>query len=96
MALPGFSGSVVGRAAFLQGFRDFCQNARVHTHSETDYQISVIAHTAIASFRFEMIYELAGRRYRSTGRDLWVFEEQGDDWVAVWRAMLDVSEEPSR
>jgi hypothetical protein len=39
-----------------------------------------------------MIYERAGRRYRSSGRDLWVFQKQGETWIAVWRTMLDIKE----
>src|ERR1700681_2581127 len=51
MVLPAFSGSLNGREAFVAGFRDFCGNARVHAHTETDYQIDVIENTAVASFR---------------------------------------------
>ena len=94
MVLPAFSGSMNGREAFVSGFRDFCENARIHSHSETDYHVDVVGNTAVASFRFDMIYERDGNRYRSTGRDLWVFEDQASRWLAVWRAMLDIVEEP--
>jgi hypothetical protein len=30
MALPGFSGTVQGREAFVAGFRDFCRTALLH------------------------------------------------------------------
>lgn len=39
-----------------------------------------------------MLYEWLGTRYRATGRDLWVFEEQDGEWLAVWRTMLDTEE----
>lgn len=94
MMLPDFSGSIVGRQAFVEGFRDFCHNARIHTHTETDYHVHVFDGTAVASFRFDMTYERDGRCHRSTGRDLWVFEAKDAGWIAVWRTMLDTTDEP--
>jgi hypothetical protein len=48
---------------------------------------------AVAIFQYEMVYERSGERYRSTGRDLWVFQGEGDAWIAVWRTMLEMQEE---
>ena len=42
-----------------------------------------------------MIYERSGERYRATGRDLWVFARQDGAWLAAWRTMLDLVEEPA-
>ena len=50
---------------------------------------------AVESFRFEMVYARDGGRWRSTGRDLLMFERKGDSWLAVWRTMLDLAEEPA-
>jgi len=41
---------------------------------------------------YEMLYTRSGERYRAIGRDLWIFQKQGAAWIAVWRAMIDVSE----
>ena len=92
MVLPDFAGRIHGREEFLAGFRDFCQNAKVHEFREHDRQVDVAGDTAVATFRYEMVYERSGQRYRSTGRDLWVFQKQGSAWIAVWRAMLDIKE----
>lgn len=92
MALPGFGQSVVGREALLASFEDFCQNARVLAYRETEENIHVVGGTAVATFRFEMVYERATYRATSAGRDLWVFNQRGDGWVAVWRTMLDLTE----
>lgn len=91
---PGFSASSAGREAFVTGFREFCSTARVQACEESDPQMHVVGATGVASVRFEMIYERADGRYRATGRDLWVFEERDGDWLAVWRTILDLSEEP--
>jgi ketosteroid isomerase-like protein len=94
MVLPGFSGQIQGLEPIIAGFVDFCEHATVHDYRETDHQVDVIGDTAVASFAWEMVYERAGQRYRATGRDLWVFARQGDDWLAVWRTMLDLAEQP--
>ena len=93
MVFPGFAGRTQGREALLLGFRDFCENAKVHDFSDHDLQIDVAGDTAVVTFRYEMVYERSGGRYRSTGRDLWVFQNKGKaGWIAVWRTMLDTNE----
>jgi uncharacterized damage-inducible protein DinB len=93
MVLPGFTEVVQGRDAFLAGFRDFCENAKVHEFHERDHQVSAVGDTAVTTFHYDMIYERAGKRSRSTGRDFWVFQKSGGRWIAVWRTMLDMEEE---
>ena len=95
MAYPGFSGRADGAEALIAGFQDFCQNATVQSYTESDHQVDLAGHSAVASFRFEMVYSRNGSSWRSTGRDLWVFERRGDGWLAVWRTMLDLAEEPA-
>ena len=92
MVLPGFAGRVRGREQFLAGFRDFCGSCRVHEFHEHDRLSDIVGDTAVLSFRFEMVYERGGESYRATGRDLWVFRNQTEGWLAVWRTMLDMTE----
>jgi hypothetical protein len=73
---------------------DFCHNATVHEYRESDHQADIIGATAVASFTYEMVYERSGKRNRATARDLWVFARKGADWIAVWRTMLDIAEQP--
>jgi uncharacterized protein (TIGR02246 family) len=95
LAVPGFAGRATGRDALVAGFADFCTNATVHEYRESDHQVDVIGDTAVAAVAFDMVYERSGARYRATGRDLWVFGRQGGEWLAVWRTMLDVAEQPA-
>jgi ketosteroid isomerase-like protein len=94
MVFPNFAGRMQGREDFLAGFRDFRQNATIQEFRELDHQVDVAGDTAVVTFRYDMIYERSGKRYRSTGRDLWVFQSQGKAWIAVWRTMLDMEENP--
>jgi nuclear transport factor 2 (NTF2) superfamily protein len=95
MVFPGFAGRIQGREEFLSGFRDFCQSAKIHEFREDDHHVDVAGETTVVTFRYEMVYERSGERFRSTGRDLWVFEGQTNSWIAVWCTMLDMEENPA-
>jgi ketosteroid isomerase-like protein len=95
MVFPGFAGRIQGREAFLAGFADFCQNAAIIEFREHDQQVDVAGETAVVTFRYDMLYERSGSRYRCTGPDLWVFQKQGSAWIAVWRTMLELEESPA-
>jgi uncharacterized protein (TIGR02246 family) len=95
LVFPGFVGCVVGRDAIVAGFADFCGNATVHEYREANHQADVIGDTAVVSFTYEMVYERSGKRNHATGRDLWVFVQQAGEWIAVWRTMLDLAEQPA-
>jgi uncharacterized protein (TIGR02246 family) len=95
LVFPGFAGRALGREAIVAGFVDFCGNATVQEYRETDQQVDVVGDTAVVSFAYEMVYERSGQRSRATGRDLWVFIQQGGEWLAIWRTMLDLAEQPA-
>ena len=94
MIYPGFIGRSEGQEAFIAGYVDYCEQALMISYQESDLQIDVGGDTAVASYAFEMSYERKGDKYLSRGRDLWVFTRKQDEWVAVWRTMLDLTEEP--
>jgi hypothetical protein len=93
MAFPGFGGRAAGREEIIGGFADFCEHATVHEFRESDLQVDVAGGVGVVSFVYEMVYERDATHYRAIGRDLWVFSRQGDEWLAVWRAMIDVAEQ---
>jgi len=95
MIYPGFVGRLEGREAVIAGYVDFCEQALMISYQESDLQIDVVGATAVASYAFEMSYERKGDKYLSRGRDLWIFTRKQDEWVAVWRTMLDLTEEPA-
>ena len=92
LAFPGFGAMVRGRDLLVTTFVQFCNVARVVEYRESDLDVQVIGDTAVVTYRFDMIYEREKKREHSTGRDLWVFARHGDQWLAVWRTMLDVAE----
>jgi len=92
LALPGFGGREAGRKGFISGHREFYERASIQGLREHDQVIDVVGDTAVVTYRYELVYERSGERYRSLGRDLWVFQRQHEKWLAVWRAILDVEE----
>jgi hypothetical protein len=95
MVLPGFSGTIVGKSVLVSSFAEFCLNARVLDYEEKDEQIQVIGNVAFASFRFEIFYERATYRERSSGRDVWAFVRSDGRWLAIWRTMVELKGERS-
>jgi hypothetical protein len=95
IVFPGFAGRIQGAQSFIAGFEDFCRTARVLSFQERDQRVDVVADTAVASFRFEMVYEREAASHQATGRDLWIFNRQAGSWLAVWRTMLDLHEQPA-
>lgn len=77
-----------GRDRAVQSYRDFTTNARIIAYEEHDYAIDVRGETAVASYGFELTYEMGGERRTDRGHDLFVFTREQDRWVAVWRTVL--------
>lgn len=95
MVFPGFGGRAEGRDAAVAGFEDFCTQAKIHDYREDNHHADVAGDTAVVGFTYAMVYERDGSRYRATGRDLWVFTRQDTRWLATWRAMLEIDEQPA-
>ena len=94
MALPGFTGIIKGRHILVTSFIEFNKSAKVILYSESDHEVQVVADTAIVTFEFQMTYERGDYRGHSKGRDFWIFARDDDRWLAVWRTMMDVSDNP--
>jgi ketosteroid isomerase-like protein len=93
--LPGFTGRVVGREPLLESFEAFAREAKVLSYEQGALEVDAGDRVAVAQYHFDMVYERAGARWRSTGWDVWVFERRGADWVAIWRTMQAVEETPA-
>jgi ketosteroid isomerase-like protein len=92
MALPQSDQWIAGRSALFAGFRDFCENATLKEFKESAHRVEVAGDTATATFKFEMTYERNGRTFNASGRDLWIFTNRGESWIAVLRFMFDLRE----
>jgi ketosteroid isomerase-like protein len=92
IAQPGFGIHGEGKNACVDSYREFAGMARIHRLTESQHVVLVWGDTAVASYRFDVDYELDGQPHQDAGYDLFVFNRTGGDWLAVWRTILPVPE----
>jgi hypothetical protein len=90
MTPPGFSGRVVGREAIVESYREFMDRSTLDSYSEMPATIEAFENTAIAHYRWEMVWTSGGEQDRASGHDLFIFEREPESgrWKAVWRTIL--------
>ncbi len=88
MAHPDFTQRTEGRDACVASYEDFCKQAAIRDFKITNPGIDVFGDTAIATYSYEITYEMGGELFNDTGRDVFVFVRENDRWQAVWRTMI--------
>jgi ketosteroid isomerase-like protein len=78
----------VGREDCVASYVDFSSQAKIHSFNESAHAIDVIGDAAVATYAFEIHYEMNGKTFRETGHDLFVFTREGGEWKVVWRTLL--------
>jgi hypothetical protein len=95
IAQPG--GPVYGRGKkkSVESYKDFLSRANIIKFKDAEPQIEIWDNTAVASYSFELTYTLDGKELNDSGVDLFIFSRRGDRWLAVWRALLPLPENPT-
>ena len=91
---PGFSMRLSGRERLIESYRDFLAGSRLRSYREERRSIEGGQSAALAEIAFDMTYARAGSEWRSHGIELWALERQAEGWVAFWRTMQELTEEP--
>src|SRR6516162_5417703 len=91
---PGFSMRLSGRERLIESYRDFLAGSRLRSYREERRSIEGGPSAALAEIAFDMIYTRAGSDWRSHGIELWALERRAEGWVAYWRTMQELTEEP--
>lgn len=94
IAQPGFGIHGEGRAACVNSYMEFADMASIQELKESQHVVLVWGGTAVASYKFEIDYEIDGQSHQDAGYDLFVFTREKGTWVAVWRTVLPVPEMP--
>ena len=84
---PGFSGRAEGRGACVQGYKDFVIQAKVREYKDAEPSIDLWGDTAVATYSWEIAYEMNGQDFREAGWDVFVFLRENAKWQAVWRTI---------
>ena len=90
---PTFHERSEGRESCVQSYRTFAENAVVENYEESDHQIDICGSSAVASYHFDLTYQMGGRRFRETGRDLVVLTLEGQQWQVAWRTLIPLSKD---
>jgi hypothetical protein len=85
---PGFVFLGKGRAAAVQSYHDFVNQAEVKSVQLDEPQVDVAGETATAQYKWTITYVLNGQEYTERGHDIFVFARRNTKWLAVWRALL--------
>ena len=85
---PGDSPRVHGRASCIESYEAFTRQAHVRQFTPGEAEIDVFGDTAVATYRYRVIYELDGQSYDETGGELLVVLRSGRDWRVAWRTIL--------
>jgi uncharacterized protein (TIGR02246 family) len=93
MVRPDFTQRTEGRDACVASYEEFCKQAAILDFKLLEPIIDVFGDTAVASYAYEISYEMGGERFKDSGRDLFVFIRQDNKWQAVWRTMIIPQEE---
>jgi hypothetical protein len=78
----------IGRQACIQSYKDFVSRAIVREVKESDHSIDVWGDTAVASYTYEIDYEMNGKEHSDSGQDVFVFIRDKGKWLAVWRTLV--------
>ncbi len=87
-AVPGFAQRLKGRAATIGSYKDFIEQSVVHELKELEPAVDVDGDVAVATYRFEITWDMQGKKYVGTGHDLFVFRRANGNWCAVWRTLI--------
>lgn len=85
---PGFRGGGRGKRACVESYKDFTSHATIREFKESDHAIDIWSDTAVASYQFEIDYEMNSEEHRDSGYDLFVFVRERGNWRAVWRTII--------
>jgi ketosteroid isomerase-like protein len=85
---PGDTPRVYGIGPCIESYAAFVRDAHVRQFTPGDAEIDVFGDTAVATYRYEVVYELGGSKFDETAGELLVFLRQDSGWLVAWRTML--------
>ena len=83
--VPTTPGRLVGRDAYVAGWRGFAENTRIISWDETDHQVQLYAADlcAVVTYLFSIRFEMGGQVQFMQGRDMFFLTRQGKRWLVV-------------
>ena len=85
---PDFRTAGEGKETCIKSYQEFVKAASLREWLSSDPDIDVFGDTAVATYSWELRYEMHGQEQRDSGRDVFVFTRKDGKWLASWRALL--------
>ncbi len=84
---PNFQRIARGKRVCIDSYADFMRQAKVLECRVGQPNIDLRGDTAVATYTWDMAYEMGGRTYRESGSEL-VVVHRTDKWRVNWRAVV--------
>ena len=85
---PGDGPRVHGIDDCIASYEEFVRDAHFKRFTPGDAEIDVFGDTAIATYRYRIVYEWEGDTHDEAAGELLVFLQEDEDWKVAWRALL--------
>jgi len=85
---PGFRHRAAGREVCLNSYKDACSQMTFHKLQASDEQIDIFGSFAVATNRFDCIWEFQGKKFEEDGREILVLEKDSENWKIAWRTLI--------
>jgi ketosteroid isomerase-like protein len=83
--VPATPGRLVGRDAYVAGWKGFAEAATIHTWEESGYAVRLYAAgtCAVATYLFSITFTMGGQRQTMHGRDMFFLVKDGNRWLVA-------------
>lgn len=78
---------VKGRQECMDAFQNFVRHVHASAFRLYNEKVEFEGETAVASYEFDMAYQLAGKDFRKKGREIVVLNRDGENWRVIYRTL---------
>ncbi|UCD53224.1 MAG: DUF4440 domain-containing protein [Phycisphaerales bacterium] len=85
---PGFTTHIKGRDTCLKSYEDGFSQTTFEKLEASEERVDVYDSTAVASYKYDCIWEFKGKRFEEDGYEILVCVKEDRDWKIVWRTLI--------
>jgi len=85
---PGWERRSNGREACIASYREFMEKAALSEFTTADFVVDTWGPTAVASYRFSIAWEEAGKPDRAEGQEVFALTRAREGWLILWRTLV--------
>ena len=83
--VPTTPGRLLGREAYVAGWRSFAESTVIHEWKETDHTVQLYAggKCAVVTYLFSITFAMGTTKQTMKGRDMFFLVKEGRKWLVV-------------